>query len=116
MLVPGTRISTRPRTPVNLSCKSTASIPRYSQSDPCERFADGDPYGTGFHADFINGWQSGVLQKAVDNCHCNPYGDFTCCSDAGIFTKSDTTTCTKSSQVDEKGSFPLSLVTSNKTF
>jgi hypothetical protein len=25
--------------------------------------------------DFINGWDKGVLQKAVDNCHCNPYGD-----------------------------------------
>ena len=27
--------------------------------------------------DIINGWDSddGVLQKAVDNCHCNEYGD-----------------------------------------
>jgi len=28
-----------------------------------------------FRSDFINGWDKGVLQKAVDNCHCNPYGD-----------------------------------------
>jgi len=25
--------------------------------------------------DFFNGWQNGVLQKAVDNCHCNAFGD-----------------------------------------
>ena len=25
--------------------------------------------------DYINGWDAGVLQKAVDNCHCNEYGD-----------------------------------------
>lgn len=57
-------------------------------------FANGDPTGYGYHAgqdifihlaltgtkcqcpiDFINGWDQGVLQKAVDNCHCNIYGD-----------------------------------------
>ena len=27
------------------------------------------------NSDYINGWDAGVLQKAVDNCHCNPYGD-----------------------------------------
>ncbi|KAJ3510691.1 hypothetical protein NLJ89_g4535 [Agrocybe chaxingu] len=48
-------------------------------------FAHGDPTGYGYHADFINGWQPGVLQKAVDNCHCNPYGDPKCCADQGIF-------------------------------
>ena len=25
--------------------------------------------------DFVTGWEPGVLQKAVDNCHCNPFGD-----------------------------------------
>lgn len=25
--------------------------------------------------DFVNGWEKGVLQNAVDKCHCNPYGD-----------------------------------------
>lgn len=58
------------------------------------RFSHGDPTGYGYHAgsavvqemsvyglltrcsiDFINGWDKGVLQKAVDNCHCNAYGD-----------------------------------------
>jgi len=25
--------------------------------------------------DFINGWERGVLQRAVNECKCNPYGD-----------------------------------------
>jgi len=49
-------------------------------------FASGDPTGHGYHADFMNGWQDGVLQKAVDGCTCNEFGDPTCCADKGLFT------------------------------
>jgi len=76
-------------------------------------FSNGDPTGYGYHADFINGWQSGVLQKAVDQCHCNPYGDFTCCSNAGIFTKADQTTCTITPQVNENVLGTLSALPGN---
>lgn len=31
----------------------------------------GDPTGYGFHGDFVNGWDIGVLQKAVDGCNAN---------------------------------------------
>ena len=27
------------------------------------------------NSDYLNGWDQGVLQRAVDNCHCNEYGD-----------------------------------------
>ncbi|OJZ82274.1 hypothetical protein ASPFODRAFT_64309 [Aspergillus luchuensis CBS 106.47] len=30
--------------------------------------ANGDPTGYGYHGDFIYGWESGVLQQAVDEC------------------------------------------------
>ncbi|KAF7594043.1 hypothetical protein BBP40_010321 [Aspergillus hancockii] len=30
--------------------------------------ANGDPTGYGYHADFIHGWESGVLEKAVEQC------------------------------------------------
>ena len=30
------------------------------------------------YLDYINGWDAGVLQRAVDNCHCNPFGDVSC--------------------------------------
>ncbi|KAE9400895.1 hypothetical protein BT96DRAFT_1095870 [Gymnopus androsaceus JB14] len=49
-------------------------------------FANGDPTGYGYHADFAMGWEDGVLQKAISGCTCNPFGDPTCCVDAGIFT------------------------------
>lgn len=28
----------------------------------------GDPTGYGFHGDFFNGWDDGVLQRALDDC------------------------------------------------
>jgi len=30
-------------------------------------------------SDFLNGWDAGILQNAVDKCHCNPYGDVRIC-------------------------------------
>ncbi|KIY53391.1 hypothetical protein FISHEDRAFT_33483 [Fistulina hepatica ATCC 64428] len=66
-------------------------------------FSHGDRTGYGYHADFINGWESGVLQNAVENCHCNPYGDPTCCASAGIFTyKQDGSHCYITDSVDEQ--------------
>lgn len=31
-------------------------------------FSNGDPHGYGYHGDFIEAWQPGVLQQAVDTC------------------------------------------------
>ncbi|KAJ7650806.1 WSC domain-containing protein [Roridomyces roridus] len=64
-------------------------------------YAMGDPTGYGYHADFLMGWESGVLQKVVDGCNCNPYGDPTCCSDAGIFTFTHGGQCRITQGVDE---------------
>ncbi|TFK98187.1 hypothetical protein BDV98DRAFT_512546 [Pterulicium gracile] len=66
-------------------------------------FAQGDATGYGFHADFFNGWDKGVLQKAVDGCTCNIYGDLTCCAEKGIFTKKkDGTHCRITPAIDER--------------
>ncbi|KAJ2934082.1 hypothetical protein H1R20_g2984, partial [Candolleomyces eurysporus] len=64
-------------------------------------FAHGDPTGYGYHADFVNGWERGVLQNAVDKCHCNPYGDPTCCVDQGIFSMNHGKTCRITKAIDE---------------
>ncbi|KAJ3789395.1 hypothetical protein GGU10DRAFT_425661 [Lentinula aff. detonsa] len=64
-------------------------------------FANGDPTGYGYHADFVNGWEDGVLQKAISGCTCNPYGDPTCCVDAGIFSFNQTKQCYISDTIDE---------------
>ncbi|KAG9225080.1 hypothetical protein CCMSSC00406_0008756 [Pleurotus cornucopiae] len=64
-------------------------------------FSHGDPTGYGYHADFINGWDAGVLQKAVDGCNCNIYGDPKCCNDKGIFTLTKDKKCYITPTVDE---------------
>ncbi|KAF7307822.1 Wsc domain [Mycena kentingensis (nom. inval.)] len=62
---------------------------------------EADPTGYGNHADFFNGWDKGVLQRALDQCNCNPYGDPTCCVDQGIFGMNKSTACFITDTVDE---------------
>ncbi|TFK39630.1 hypothetical protein BDQ12DRAFT_734950 [Crucibulum laeve] len=64
-------------------------------------FSYGDRTGYGYHADFINGWDSGILQKAVDGCTCNDFGDPTCCVDKGIFHMNQGQSCRITKSVDE---------------
>ncbi|EAU85261.1 WSC domain-containing protein [Coprinopsis cinerea okayama7 len=64
-------------------------------------FSYGDRTGYGNHADFFNGWEDGVLQRAVDGCNCNIYGDPQCCADRGIFTLTKGQQCRITKQVDE---------------
>jgi hypothetical protein len=76
---------------------------RSQAMDPSQPFvfSYGDPTGYGYHADFINGWDKGVLQNAVDKCHCNPYGDATCCVDQGIFHMDHGKNCRITKAIDE---------------
>ncbi|KAJ2918466.1 hypothetical protein MD484_g1941, partial [Candolleomyces efflorescens] len=67
-------------------------------------FAYGDETGYGNHADFYNGWESGVLQRAVDGCNCNIYGDPTCCGQEGknLFTIRKDNHCRITPAIDER--------------
>ncbi|KAJ3906383.1 hypothetical protein F5879DRAFT_1069721 [Lentinula edodes] len=67
-------------------------------------FSYGDPTGYGYHADFYNGWESGVLQNVLDKCACTSagFGDATCCGDLGVFTLDTSGTCAITSIVDEQ--------------
>jgi len=67
-------------------------------------FSMGDPTGFGFHADYMYGWDKGVLQKAVDGCTCNDSGDPQCCANKGIFTlkPSGSQTCFVTNKVNEQ--------------
>ncbi|KAF5362587.1 hypothetical protein D9757_013318 [Collybiopsis confluens] len=66
-------------------------------------FAHGDPTGYGYHADFYNGWKSGVLQNVLDKCACTSagFGDATCCGDLGVFTLETSGSCGLTPIVDE---------------
>ncbi|KAF7312009.1 DUF1996 domain-containing protein [Mycena indigotica] len=64
-------------------------------------YAMGDPTGYGYHADFLNGWDAGVLQNVVDKCHCNDFGDPTCCADQGLFKYVQGGHCRITKGVDE---------------
>jgi hypothetical protein len=76
-------------------------------------YSYGDPTGFGYHADFFNGWEAGVLQNAVDNCHCNEYGDPTCCVQQGIFDMNQGQTCRITNAVDEQTTGTLSTLPGN---
>ncbi|KIK58110.1 hypothetical protein GYMLUDRAFT_246478 [Collybiopsis luxurians FD-317 M1] len=67
-------------------------------------FSHGDPTGYGYHADFYNGWKSGVLQNVLDKCACTSagFGDASCCSDLGVFTLETSGTCSLTPIVDEQ--------------
>ncbi len=78
----------------------------FGSDDTC-RFSNGDPTGYGYHADFFNGWESGVLQKAINECHCNPYGDPSCCVAAGTFTIDQDARCFVSNTIDEISMSPF---------
>jgi len=56
-------------------------------------FAQGDPTGYGYHGDFINGWDAGVLSNnSIQQCKCDIFGGTDCCIKEGLFTK-NTDTC-----------------------
>ncbi|KAF8889009.1 hypothetical protein BD779DRAFT_1623261 [Infundibulicybe gibba] len=76
-------------------------------------FSNGDPTGYGYHADFVNGWDAGVLQGAVDKCTCNPYGDPTCCAAQNLFTMNSTSHCYITPTFDEPVTGTLSALPGN---
>ncbi|KIY46999.1 hypothetical protein FISHEDRAFT_46119 [Fistulina hepatica ATCC 64428] len=87
--------------------------PRSLTPDQPFVFANGDPTGYGYHADFINGWEESVLQQAVEQCHCNPYGDVTCCVDQGIFEFQQTANCYITKSVNETTTGKLAKLPGN---
>ncbi|TEB33816.1 hypothetical protein FA13DRAFT_1730096 [Coprinellus micaceus] len=73
-------------------------------------FSNGDPVGLSWHADFYNGWDSGVLQKALNECNCNPYGDPACCVAKGLFTMDRDKKCFVTDRIVEQTSGTLAAL------
>ncbi|KAJ3546064.1 hypothetical protein NMY22_g2199 [Coprinellus aureogranulatus] len=73
-------------------------------------FSYGDATGYGNHGDVFNGWDDGVLQRAVDGCNCNPNGSPECCAQNGkkLFTlQPDGYQCHITQGVNERGTSSL---------
>ncbi|KAJ7746251.1 hypothetical protein B0H16DRAFT_1556780 [Mycena metata] len=94
---------TLPRIFMEMYLDTSLYAQRSQAMNPAQPFvyAMGDPTGYGYHADFMMGWKAGVLQNVVDKCHCNEFGDPTCCSDAGIFTFQQGGNCRLTKAIDE---------------
>ena len=61
------------------------------------------PVGLNRSIDFFNGWDDGALQKAIDECNCNPFGDPKCCAEKGVFTFDQSDKCLITNAVEEQG-------------
>ncbi len=71
--------------------------------------------GYSYHTNFFNGWESSVLKNANNKCHCNPYGDPSCCMAARTFYDWPwyIVFCFKYHWWHQCTSFPLSLINLN---
>ncbi|KAF2257267.1 hypothetical protein BU26DRAFT_558661 [Trematosphaeria pertusa] len=89
---------------------------QYSADDVPWVLANGDPTGFGFHADFRNGWEKGVLAKATAdegycNCGCGCGNDEMkqCFGDANVNDDSDANfkSCSATAEFPGDDSSPL---------
>ena len=54
-------------------------FPANPSSKPTYVFSNGDAVGSTGHADFLNGWQPGALQKVIDQCSSLGFGNTANC-------------------------------------
>ena len=72
----------------------------YTANDKPWVLAMGDPTGYGFHADFINGWQTGVLLNAMKTCTIGESGaPLSNCFD--VYTQDEINACSIAPVVQE---------------
>jgi hypothetical protein len=72
----------------------------YTASDNPWVLSNGDATGYGFHADFINGWQTGILENAMNNCDIGESGaPLSDCFD--VWTDAERNACNQTSVVPE---------------
>ena len=59
--------------------------------------SQGDPWGYGLHADFVSGWDTGVLSNLISTCNAGDHGDgLDSCPDVEAYSGSPTS-CTVAS-------------------
>ncbi|CCG82299.1 WSC domain protein [Taphrina deformans PYCC 5710] len=74
--------------------------------------SNGDPTGYSSHADFVNGWDNDLLQRAVDTC-LNDSGVFTDCPLFNVIPEQTAAQCKKTPQTNEVLTGTLSALPGN---
>lgn len=97
----GTCPSTHPYRLVSLFFEIIWDVNIFSQHDGEYVFSNGDPTGYGFHADFMNGWEEGVLQNAIDNCQ-DESGIIEDCKVFQLYSQTEMNQC-KINHIDVEG-------------
>ncbi|KAL4790284.1 hypothetical protein BDV19DRAFT_341160 [Aspergillus venezuelensis] len=65
----------------------------YKDRDGYFALSTGDPTGFGYHGDFMHGWESGVLEEAVEKC-TNPSGEVEDCEVFELQSETEQNLCT----------------------
>lgn len=72
-------------------------------------WSNGDPTGYGFHGDFVNGWKTDILQKAIDTC-TNDSGRVEDCPVFQLYDDNISRSCKLPQRVSENIRGPMSAL------
>ena len=92
---------THPLRLVSLFFEIAWDVTIFNQDEGEYIFSNGDTTGCGFHADFMNGWEDGVLEKAIHECQ-NDSGKVEDCNVFKLASNEDMQNC-KIKHIDVDG-------------
>ncbi|RPB03843.1 hypothetical protein L873DRAFT_1833532 [Choiromyces venosus 120613-1] len=78
---------------VSLFYETIWDVNKFSGQKGRFMFSTGDPTGCGYHGDFMNAWNKGVLQDAIDEC-TSPSGMIEECKVFDLYTLDEMHQCT----------------------
>lgn len=88
----GTCPETHPVRIISLFYETIWDVAAFSGIEGKYAFSDGDPLGYGYHGDFMNGWDQGVLEQAVTEC-LDPSGVVEKCGVFQHYTEEEMQSC-----------------------
>jgi len=91
---------------VSLFFETIWDVNKFSGQKGRFMFSTGDPTGCGYHGDFMNAWDTEVLQEAIDVC-TSPSGVIDECKIFDLYTEDEMHQCTIKPTVDEDVVGPL---------
>ena len=91
---------------VSLFFETIWDVNKFSGQKGRFMFSTGDPTGCGYHGDFMNAWDTEVLQEAIDVC-TSPSGVIDECKIFDLYTEDEMHQCTIKPTIDEEVVGPL---------